>query len=85
MHKVGVVVRTRPEFVHAVEQRIRAQPGAEVHAVSEDGRMVVTLEGENRRSVADMIYQLDALPGVLNAAMAYEHSDYDPKQLEASQ
>jgi nitrate reductase NapAB chaperone NapD len=47
--------------------------------------MVVTIEGENRRSVADMIYQLDALPGVLNAAMAYEHSDYDPKQLEASQ
>lgn len=85
MHIVGVVIRTRPEFVHSVEQRIRAHPGAEVHAVSDDGRMVVTIEGESRQSVADMIYQLDALPGVLNAAMAYEHSDYDPKQLEASQ
>lgn len=85
MHIAGVVVRTRPASIEAVRQRIGLLTGAEVHAVSPDGRLVVTVEGDDRGKVADMIYQLDRLEGVLSASMAYEHSDYDPKQLEASQ
>jgi nitrate reductase NapD len=84
MHIAGVVVRTRPASVEAVQQRIGKLAGAEVHATSPDGRLVVTVEGSDRRKVTDMIYLLDRLEGVLSASMAYEHSDYDPKQLEAS-
>lgn len=85
MHIAGVVVRTRPGNIAAVQQRIGLLVGAEVHAASPDGRLVVTVEGSDRRRVADMIYQLDRLEGVLGASMAYEHSDYDPKQPETSQ
>ncbi len=85
MHIAGVVVRTRPASVEAVRQRIHLLTGAEVHAVNPDGRLVVTVEGDDRRQVADMIYQLDRLEGVLSASMAYENSDYDPEQLETSQ
>jgi nitrate reductase NapD len=81
----GVVVYARPGHIRAVEQAVSVQPGVEVHAVSEDGKLVVTIEGESRGEVADMIYKLDRLDGVMNAAMVYEHSEYDPKQLEASQ
>ncbi len=84
MHIAGVVVRTRPVNIEAVQQRIGLLVGAEVHAASPDGRLVVTVEGSDRRTVAEMIYQLDRLEGVLSASMAYEHSDYDPKQLETS-
>jgi nitrate reductase NapD len=84
MHIAGVVVRTRPVNIDAVQQRIGLLVGAEVHAVSPDGRLVVTVEGSDRGKVADIIYQLDRLEGVLSASMAYEHSDYDPKQLETS-
>lgn len=84
MHIAGVVVRTRPIFLAAVQQRIEGLPGAEVHVVSPDGRLVVTVEGDDRSRVADMIYQLDRLEGVLNASMAYEHSDYEPQQPEAT-
>jgi nitrate reductase NapD len=81
----GVVVYARPGHIRAVEQAVSVQPGVEVHAVSEDGKLVVTIEGESRGEVADMIYKLDRLDGVMNAAMVYEHSEYDPKHLEASQ
>ena len=84
MYIAGVVVRTRPTSIEAVQQRIAMLAGIEVHAASPDGRLVVTVEGSERGKVADMIYQLDRLEGVLSASMAYEHSDYDPKQLEAS-
>jgi periplasmic nitrate reductase NapD len=85
MHIAGVVVRTRPISIVAVQQRIQSLAGAEVHVVSPEGRLVVTVEGCDRSEVADMIYQLDRLEGVLSASMAYEHSDYDPKQPEASE
>ena len=85
MHIAGVVVRTRPASIEAVQRRIGLLAGAEVHAASPDGRLVVTVEGDDRGKVADMIYQLDRLEGVLSASMAYEHSDYDPEQLETSQ
>ena len=84
MHIAGVVVRTRPVSLAAVQQRIEGLAGAEVHIVSPDGRLVVTVEGDDRRQVADMIYQLDRLEGVLNASLAYEQSDYDPKQPETT-
>ena len=85
MHIAGVVVRPRPGHSSSVEQEVCAQPGVEVHAVSEDGRLVVTVEGESRHEVADMIYKLDRLDGVMNASMVYEHSEYEPEKLEASQ
>ena len=82
MHIAGVVVRTRPLSIEAVQRRIALLVGAEVHVTSPDGRLVVTVEGVDRGQVADLIYQLDRLEGVLNTSMAYEHSDYDPKRLE---
>ena len=84
MHIAGVVVRTRPVSLEAVQQRIEGLTGAEVHVVSPDGRLVVTVEGDDRQQVADLIYQLDRLEGVLNASMAYEQSEYDPKQPETT-
>ena len=85
MHIAGIVVRARPGHSRSVERAICGQRGVEVHAVSEDGRLVVTIECESRHEVADMIYTLDRLDGVMNASMVYEHSDYDPEKLEASQ
>lgn len=85
MNLAGVVVRTRPASIEAVQQCIGLLEGVEVHAVSPDGRLVVTVEGDDRSKVADMIYLLDRLEGVLSASMVYENSDYDPTPLEAPQ
>lgn len=85
MSLAGVVVRTRPVSIEAVRQRIGQLAGVEVHAVSPDGRWVVTIEGDDRRQVADMLYQLDRLQGVLSASLVYEHSDDHPTSQEVRQ
>ncbi|MEW6690749.1 MAG: chaperone NapD, partial [Pseudomonadota bacterium] len=48
----GVVLRARPENVAAVRESLAALPGVEVHAASEDGRIVVTLEDAATASAA---------------------------------
>lgn len=75
MHIAGVLVQTRPSSIPDVEARLGGVAGLEVHTVSPDGRMVVTIEGEGRKAVADALFQVNAVDGVLSAALVYEQSE----------
>ena len=77
MHIAGVLVQTRPEHIPQVQNRLGDVAGLEVHAVSPDGRIVVTVEGHGRKAVADTLFSLNAMQGVLSACLVYEHSETD--------
>ena len=77
MHVAGVLVQARPELIPQLQTRLRAVAGLEVHTVSPDGRMVITIEGDARKSVADTLFSLNAMQGVLSACLVYEHSETD--------
>ena len=74
-HIAGVLVQTRPEHIPQVQARLDDVAGLEVHVVSPDGCIVVTVEGEGRRSVADTLFSLSAMQDVLSASLVYEHSE----------
>lgn len=73
MNIAGVVVDALPQQNKVVEQQLLTLNGVEVHAISEQGRMVVTVEGENREHVADVVTAMHGLNGVLSAAMVYHN------------
>ncbi len=73
MNISGVLVLARPEAAGTVKQRLAAMPGVEVHAVSEQGRLVVTVEEDDTRMMADTVAEVQNMPGVLSAAMIYHH------------
>ena len=75
MNIAGVVVNALPEKNRMVEKQLVQLPGVEVHAVNELGRMVVTIEGNDERVVADLVSQMHTLEGVLSAAMIYHSFD----------
>lgn len=75
VHVAGVVVHTRPDAVARVERAVRAVVGAEVHAASPDGKLVVTLEAGDASAVADALVHIQRLEGVLGAALVYQHSE----------
>ncbi|HEX9627809.1 MAG TPA: chaperone NapD [Acidiferrobacterales bacterium] len=84
MHIAGVIVRTRPQFVPEVRASAAGIGGVEVHAATDDGRLVVTVEGADRRAVADGLFALNGLPQVLSAVMVYEQSEHESSNREAS-
>ena len=54
LHIAGLVVHAYPESVQRVVATLVAMPGAEVHAASRDGKLVVTLEADKRATtIAD--------------------------------
>lgn len=81
MHIAGVLVQARAEFLAQVQAQLGTVAGLEVHTVSPDGRMVVTVEGEGRKTVADALFTLNTMPGVLSACLVYEHSETDSLNL----
>ncbi|MCC8405387.1 chaperone NapD [Paraburkholderia sp. MMS20-SJTN17] len=84
LHVAGVVVYARPDWCDCIARTIGMLPGAQVHAMTTDGRMVVTLEGMHSSSVEEQLSAINALPGILSSALVYQHhEDIDSLQEES--
>ena len=82
MNVCGVLVHARPDQIDAVEAGIAAIPGVEAHGRSKGARLVVTVEDSDGLSAADALGRLNAVPGVVAAALVYH--EFDPQDEEAS-
>lgn len=75
VHIAGIVVHVRPEMVDTIRKQLPMIPNAQLHAATEDGRMIVTLEAESSRRTVDQMDAIRALPGVINVALVYQHAE----------
>ena len=73
----GVLVHAHNNKVEEVKKLLELQEGVEVHAVTGNGRLIVTVENNKRKTVGDRIMGFYEVPGVLSAAMIYQYSDND--------
>jgi nitrate reductase NapD len=71
----GLMVHVLPEKIPEVKPRILAIAGSEIHAISEQGNLVVTIESDNYKKTADRMTELQRLKGILSAAMIYQHTE----------
>ena len=71
----GVLVHARPDKLDSVETSLKAFDGLEVHEITDDGRLIITLDHSDRHQMMDTINQLNSVEGVLSAAMVYQHSE----------
>ena len=71
----GVLVHTRPGNVEDVKSRLAALPGVEVHAATEEGRLVVTVEDTPEHLALDTINDIFQTEGVINASLVYQYTD----------
>ncbi len=73
MNISGVVVHAHPKDCDAVEKRLSALSGVEIHAISPQGKMVVTVEDDDHKMIADTLLNMQNIRGVLSAVMIYNH------------
>ncbi|MGE8297252.1 MAG: chaperone NapD [Pseudomonas sp.] len=71
LHISSLLVHVRPEMLAAVKANLRQLDGLELHQESPQGKLVVVLETDHERQILTRIEQINALPGVLNAALVY--------------
>ena len=88
MNLASLVLRIQPERRAAAEAALTALPGVECHAMSDDGKLIVTVEETPQSSVAETLIAVQGVPEVLAVTLAYEHNphlssfpDSDPSTL----
>ncbi|WP_299797614.1 chaperone NapD [uncultured Shewanella sp.] len=70
-HVTSLVVHAAPKAISQIETKIRALNGADIHAVTDEGKFVITLEGVTQASILDNVEAINALEGVLNSSLIY--------------
>lgn len=71
----GVMVHAVADKRVQVERSLTQSAGVEVHANSDEGKLVVTVESDDSHYVADTISAIKDIDGVLSASMIYQFSD----------
>ena len=80
MHISSIIVHAEPPAVESVRMLIEAIPGLEVHAATDDGKLVVTIEAATDHDSITHTDTVRALPGVLAVAMVFHQFEPDPEQ-----
>jgi len=71
----GVMIHARVDKKDLVESTLLRKNGVEIHASTDEGKLVVTVESEDDSYVADTISGFQDIDGVLNASMIYQCRD----------
>ncbi len=80
MNVAGVLVHATPAKLVELRRALAALPGVELHAATDDGRLVLTVE-DAAVSAGDTVLALHRLDGVLSAALVYHHFEPNPETL----
>lgn len=75
MNISSVILRALPERYPQLLAQLAEVPGLEVHGVSPDGKLILTLEDTNGNGAADTYVKLHDFEGVLSVSLVYQHSD----------
>lgn len=76
MNLSGLVVACAPASLDACAAAVAALPGVEVHACDRDGaRLVLVQEAADSGAQEEGLRRIQALPGVLHAALVYHYFD----------
>lgn len=76
MQICSLVVHTKPQMLAGVQDDLRAMSGVEVHSVSPEGKLVVTVEDvPGGALVLDTLTAIGNVSGVLSTVLVYHYGD----------
>jgi nitrate reductase NapD len=78
MNISSAIIHARPGAVAVVQAGLAALAGVEVHAISPEGKLIVTIETEDEGGNAATYECIGQLDGVMSAAMVYHQTESDP-------
>ena len=73
MNICGCLIHVAPDNFGNAKNLIEGFDGVEVHAISEDGRLVVVVEDTEDRFASEIIMDLHQVPGVISLTLTYHH------------
>jgi len=78
MNISSAIIHAQPGRVAVVEAGLATLAGVEVHGISPEGKLIVTIETGDEGSNAATYQSIGQLDGVMSAAMVYHQTESEP-------
>jgi nitrate reductase NapD len=75
IHIASLVVHAAPSRLEGVAEIIEGIPAACIHASSERGKLIVTLETTSAEAMTELVSGIQHIDGVLSAMLVYQCAD----------
>lgn len=75
MNISGILVQTRPDYLNEVIEAIKKSDSFDYHMHDKNGKIVVTIEGEDVSEEIAKLNILQKIPHVISADMMYAYSE----------
>ena len=69
------VAQARPEAITAIEQYVTDDIYAELHAVSDIGKMVIVFDAPSHQQILDSADNIRNIKGVISFLPVYQHAE----------
>ena len=76
----SLILGVLPADAEQVAAQLRLLAGVGVHAVAEDGRMIVSIETASEGATVEIFEEIRQMPGVLSASLVYHQYESDPDE-----
>ncbi len=83
LHVSSLIVHVNPEKSESITASINILKGAELVAVSPEGKAIVVLEAENQKQIMEVIDHINELDGVINTGLVYH--EFEKLEVEKSE
>nr|VFJ99442.1 MAG: periplasmic nitrate reductase chaperone NapD [Candidatus Kentron sp. LFY] len=82
----SILLYTQPKCSEAVQNTLREITGVEIHATLPDGRMIITVEGNDPTQFGEIVLGLRDIDGVIDANLVYHfhENDFEDDQIQLS-
>jgi len=76
----SAILYAKPGQEQALRTHLAQVQGVEIHASTDDGKLILTIESENDRSAVDAYEAIERMEGVLSIAMIFQQTESNPDQ-----
>jgi nitrate reductase NapD len=75
----SAIVHARPGHAAEVQRALAAVAGVEIHAVSDEGKLIITIESPGDRETADTFEAISQMDHVMSTSMVFHQTEDEPE------
>jgi nitrate reductase NapD len=75
----SAIVHAQPGHAEVVRRALAAIAGVEIHAVSDEGKLIITIESPGDRETADTFEAISQMDHVMSTSMVFHQTEDEPE------
>ncbi|MCK5809926.1 MAG: chaperone NapD [Cocleimonas sp.] len=71
----SLVVQTKPDHIHSVNQSLTSMDGIEIHSQNKQGKLAITIDHPSREYCSKAMTDITRINGVMSTSLIFEYQE----------